>query len=340
MALFENATQPVALFSAAERGWTTERMGRGTSVGLNLRRFEPYAQQAREILRKERVRLAVAGADDDDTILAVRVCAEEFGVEAMLFGQAVRIRDLASRAGLSLQGMEIVDAPSPAAAAQMATAQVSSGNAHILMKGQVKTADFMRAVLNPETGLRTGRILSHVAAMDMPEWDRMMFITDSGINISPDLKTKVEIVQNAIDTVRGIGYQKPRVAILAAVEVVNPEMQVTTEAAAISKMAERGQIKGAFVDGPLALDVAVSGEAAAQKGVTGEVAGRADVLVTPNLESGNMLAKGMLYFGRAIMAGLVAGARKPVILNSRADTPENKAASLALAVILSSRASQ
>lgn len=307
---------------------------------MNLRRFESYARQAREILSREPLRLAVAGAEDDDTILAVRVCREEFGVEATLFGQVAKIENLAVEGGLSLRGMEVVDAPTPAAAAQMATSLVSSGKAHILMKGQVKTADFMKAVLHPETGLRTGRILSHVAAMDVPEFDRMVFVTDAGINVSPDLKTKVEIVQNAIDMARGLGYQKPRAAILAAVEVVNPEMQATTDAAAIAKMADRGQIKGAFVDGPLALDVAVSAEAAAQKGVTGEVAGRADVLVAPDLESGNILGKSMLYFGRAIMAGIVVGARKPVVMNSRADTPENKAASLALAVILSSGSKQ
>jgi phosphate butyryltransferase len=287
------------------------------------------------MLDRQKVRVAIAGADDDDTLVAAGICVREFDVSVTLFGKASKIESLAARAGAPLDRMDVVDAPSPQAAAQMATSLVSSGGADILMKGQVKTADFMRAVLNQEWGLRTGRVLSHVGALDMPRFDRMLFVTDGGINVAPDLKTKVEIVQNAIEMVRALGYTEPKVALLGAIETVNPEMQITTDAAAIAKMADRGQVKGALVDGPLALDTAVSPVAAEQKGLTGPVAGRADVLVVPNLESGNVLAKSMLYFGEAIMAGIVMGARKPIVLNSRADTAENKAASLALAVLLS-----
>ncbi|MCR4398212.1 MAG: bifunctional enoyl-CoA hydratase/phosphate acetyltransferase [Firmicutes bacterium] len=304
-------------------------------MSLSLGRFEPYAQRARAMLDRQKVRVAIAGADDDDTLVAAGICVREFDVSVTLFGKASKIESLAARAGAPLDRMDVVDAPSPQAAAQMATSLVSSGGADILMKGQVKTADFMRAVLNQEWGLRTGRVLSHVGALDMPRFDRMLFVTDGGINVAPDLKTKVEIVQNAIEMVRALGYTEPKVALLGAIETVNPEMQITTDAAAIAKMADRGQVKGALVDGPLALDTAVSPVAAEQKGLTGPVAGRADVLVVPNLESGNVLAKSMLYFGEAIMAGIVMGARKPIVLNSRADTAENKAASLALAVLLS-----
>ncbi len=304
-------------------------------MALDLRRFEPYAEKARALMATGRVRIAVAGADDDDTLLAASICVKEFGVEVSLFGNAQKVETLAAKDGVSLKGMEVIDSPSPAASAQMATSLVSSGGADVLVKGQVKTADFMKAVLNAETGLRTGRVLSHVGAFEMPGFDRLVFVTDGGINISPDLKTKVEIVENAVQVVRALGYRDPKVALLAAIETVNPDMQVTTDAAAIAKMTDRGQIKGALIDGPLALDTAVSAVAAEQKGVKGPVAGHADVLVVPNLECGNVLAKSMLYFGNAIMAGIVAGARKPVVLNSRADTPENKAASLALAVLLS-----
>ena len=303
-------------------------------MALNLGRFEPYAQKARALISAEPVRIAVAGADDDDTLLSATICANEFGVKLSLFGTGEKIRRLATQGGYCLDGMDVIDAPSGPASAGMATSLVSSGKADILMKGQVKTSDFMRAVLNAETGLRTGRTLSHVGGFDMPGFDRVLFVTDGGINVAPDLKTKIDIVQNAIEMVNGLGYREPRVACLAAVETVNPDMPITTDAAAIAKMADRGQIKGALIDGPLALDTAVSPVACEQKGVRGPVAGHADVLVVPNLECGNLMAKGMLYFGAAIMAGIVVGARKPVILNSRADTAENKAASLALAVLL------
>ncbi|MGE5485938.1 MAG: bifunctional enoyl-CoA hydratase/phosphate acetyltransferase [Ignavibacteriales bacterium] len=303
-------------------------------MALNLRRFEPYAQKARDLIAREPIRIAVAGADDDDTLLSATICAKEFGVRVSLFGNGEKIKKLAAQGGFPLDGMEITDAPSAPVAAQMATSLVSSGQADILMKGQVKTADFMKAVLNAETGLRTGRTLSHVGALDVPGFDRLVFVTDGGVNVAPDLKTKVEIVQNAIEMVRALGYREPRVACLAAVETVNPDMQVTMDAAAIAKMADRGQIKGALVDGPLALDTAISAVACEQKGVRGQVPGHADVLVVPNLECGNLLAKGMLYFANAIWGGIVMGARRPVILNSRADTPENKAVSLALAVLL------
>jgi len=304
-------------------------------MGLDLGKYNRIADEARRLASAQKLRVSVAGADDDDVLSAVRICMEEFGVEATLFGKGSTVEKLAAQVGLDVSTVEIVDAPSQGAAAQMAVSFVSSGKAHILMKGQVKTADFMKAVLNAETGLRTGRTLSHVAFFDVPSYDRLLCVTDGGVNVSPDFKTKVDIIQNAIEAARALGISLPKVALLAAVETVNPDMACTTEAAALSKMADRGQIKGAVVDGPLSLDVAISKEAARQKGVSGGVAGAADVLVVPDIESGNILGKSMLYFGGAVMAGVVAGARRPIVLNSRADTAKNKAASLAVAMLMS-----
>jgi phosphate butyryltransferase len=197
----------------------------------------------------------------------------------------------------------------------------------------VATSTFLKAVLDKEAGLRTGRLLSHVAIMEMPGYHKIFFLTDGGMCVKPDLSAKIDIINNAVDVAHKLGIEMPKVAVLAAVEVINPEMPETADAAELSKMAERGQIKGCLVDGPLALDLAVSEEAARHKKVKSPVAGDADILVVPEIAAGNILAKGFIYMGNARAAGLIAGAAKPVVMLSRADSKEQKLNSIALGVV-------
>jgi phosphate acetyltransferase len=224
--------------------------------------------------------------------------------------------------------------PHSHAAAAQAVALVRSGRAEALMKGSLHTDELMGEAVAAETGLRTARRISHVFVADVPTYPRPLLITDAAINIEPDLECKVDIVQNAIDLALIMGTVEPKVAILAAVEIVTPKMRATIDAAALCKMAERGQIRGGVLDGPLAFDNAVSIVAAKTKGILSAVAGRADILVVPDLESGNMLAKQLEYLADALLAGVVVGARVPIALTSRADTAEARAASCAIALLM------
>jgi phosphate butyryltransferase len=254
-------------------------------------------------------------------------------IRPILVGPRQAIQQAAEADGADIGGYEIVDAPDPHAAAARAVALVHEGKAQALMKGNLHTDELLREVVKADGGLRTSRRISHVFAMDVPGIDELVMITDAAINIAPDLKTKVDIVQNAIDLAHALGIPKPRVAILSAVETINMAIPSTMDAAILSKMAERGQIKGGIVDGPLAMDNAVDLEAAKTKGITSLVAGRAQVLVAPNLESGNMLAKEMTFVAQAEAAGLVLGAKVPIVLTSRADNEEARRASCVLAVL-------
>ena len=254
-------------------------------------------------------------------------------IRPILVGPVAKIRAVAEEAGLDLAGVEIQDAPHSHAAAARAVALVRGGQASLLMKGSLHTDELLHAVLDKETGLRTARRLSHVFIMDVPTYPEPLFITDAAINIVPDLKTKADIVQNVADLHRGLGLGAPRVAILSAVETVNPAIPGTLDAAALCKMADRGQITGALLDGPLAMDNAISMEAARIKGIRSEVAGRAQVLVVPDLEAGNMLAKNLTFLAGAEAAGIVLGARVPVILTSRADSVRARLASCAVAAL-------
>jgi phosphate butyryltransferase len=210
------------------------------------------------------------------------------------------------------------------------------GHADLAMKGKIETGDFLRAALDREVGLRVGRLFSHVAVFEIPGFDRLLFVTDSGVVVAPTLEQKVEIVQNAIAVAQRLGVKQPRVAILAATEMVNPKIPTTMDAANLAKMADRGQIQGGLVDGPLALDNAISPESVAIKGIKSVVAGSADILVTPDVEAGNMLAKAITYFARGKMAGVVVGAKTPLIVASRSDPHETKLISTALGVLLAS----
>ena len=243
------------------------------------------------------------------------------------------MRAAAEAAGLDIAPFELVDVPHSHAAAAKAVELVRSGRAELLMKGSLHTDELMREIVAKERGLRTERRISHVFVMDVPSYPEPLFITDAAVNIFPDLETKADICRNAIDLHLGLGLGTPRVAILSAVETVNPKIPGTIDAAALCKMADRGQIAGGLLDGPLALDNAISPEAAEIKGIRSEVAGRAQILVVPDLEAGNMLAKNLSFLAGADAAGIVLGARVPVILTSRADNVRTRMASCAVAAL-------
>jgi phosphate acetyltransferase/phosphate butyryltransferase len=258
-------------------------------------------------------------------------------ITPVLIGPRARILAVAQANGLDISDIDIEDAPHSHAAAARAVELVAQGRVEALMKGSLHTDELMAAVVASGTGLRTKRRISHCYLMQTPAYPRPFIITDAAINIAPTLDDKADIVRNAIDLAHSIGVAEPRVAILAAVETINPHMPATLDAAALCKMADRGQITGALLDGPLAFDNAVSMAAAHTKGIVSEVAGRADILVVPDLESGNMLAKQLEFMGNAASAGIVLGARVPIVLTSRADSRETRIASCAVAVLLAHR---
>ena len=270
----------------------------------------------------------------DETSLSAAVQAAELRLfTPILVGPKARILAVAKEHDLDITPFELIDTPHSHASAAQAVALVRAGKARLLMKGSLHTDELMHEVVKKDTGLRTARRLSHIFVMDVPTYKEPLFVTDAAINIDPDLLCKADIVQNAIDLHVALGLGEPRVAILSAVEQVNPKIPSTIEAAALCKMAERGQITGGVLDGPLAMDNAVSPEAAEMKGLTSPVAGRAQILVVPDLESGNMLAKNLSFLSGAQAAGIVLGARVPIILTSRADTRHSRLASCALAAL-------
>ncbi len=280
------------------------------------------------------VKVAVAHPCDQVSLESVVEAAKLRLVEPILVGPQERIREVAAQHGLDISSFEIVDAEYSQDSAAKAVELVREGRAEALMKGSLHTDEIMSAVVKRDTGLRTSRRISHCFIMDVPDHDQPLVITDAAVNIAPDLKTKVDITQNAIDLVRALGQNDVRVAVLSAMESVNPDVPSTLEAAALCKMADRGQITGAQVDGPLALDNAISPQAAAIKKITSPVAGRANVLVVPDLEAGNMLAKSLSFLAGADAAGIVLGAKVPIILTSRADEETARLASCAVAQLL------
>ena len=270
----------------------------------------------------------------DETSLRGAVEAAHLGIiTPILVGPAAKISAVAQKHGIEIARYEIVDAPHSDAAAAKAVALIHEGKGELLMKGSLHTDELMREVTSSKTGLRTARRISHVFIMDVPTHSDTLFITDAAINIFPDLDAKRDIVQNAIDLFTQVGLGTPRVAILSAVETVTSKIPSTIEAAALCKMADRGQITGGILDGPLAFDNAIDPQAAKIKGIKSEVAGRAQILVVPDLEAGNMLAKNLVYLSKADAAGLVLGARVPVVLTSRADSVRSRMASCAAAVL-------
>jgi phosphotransacetylase len=280
------------------------------------------------------VTAAVAHPCDRSSLTAAVEAAEGALIRPVLVGPEHKIRGVAEQLGLDLSPYALVHAPHSHAAAAKAVEIVRTGEAETLMKGSLHTDELMAAVVNKAAGLRTERRISHLFIMDVPTYPKPLAVTDAAINIFPDLETKVDIVQNAVDMAHALGVELPKVAILSAVETVTPKIPSTIDAAALCKMAERGQITGALLDGPLAFDNAISKEAAAIKGIQSEVAGDADILIVPDLEAGNMLAKQLSFLANADAAGIVLGARVPIILTSRADTVRARMASCAVAALL------
>lgn len=295
-----------------------------------------FAQLHGAALEKGPKRVAIAAAQERGVLLAAKDAEAQRLAECILVGDAPAIAQIADEEGLDLSHMAVIHEPNPHLAARRVMGLVSAGEADIAMKGRVETGDFLRAALDKEFGLRMGRLLSHVGVFEIPGFDRLIFVSDAGVVVAPDIAQKVEIVQNAISVARALGIEEPRVAVIAATEMVNPKIPTTLDAANLSKMAERGQIIGGWVDGPLALDNAISPEAAELKGIRGHVAGRADILIVPDIEAGNVLAKAITYFAKGKMAGIVQGGRSPLVVSSRADPHESKLVSMALGILLSS----
>ena len=281
----------------------------------------------------EPVTTAVAHPGDRTSLAGAVEAAEKGLIAPILVGPAGKIREIAATSGIHLGQVRIVDVPHSHAAAAKAVELVRQGEAELLMKGSLHSDELLGAVVAKETGLRTGRRVSHVFIMDVPTYHKVLIVTDAAINIAPTLEDKVDICQNAIDLAVSLGVAEPKVAILAAVETVNSKMPATLDAAALCKMAQRGQIKGGLLDGPLAFDNAISKEAANIKGIASAVAGDPDILLVPDLESGNMLAKQLSFLANADSAGLVLGARVPIILTSRADSVRSRIASCAVAML-------
>jgi phosphate butyryltransferase len=297
-----------------------------------LATFDEVVARAKE---RPSAKVAIAAAQDREVLEAVQM-AQEIGMgEFVLVGDEEVINPMASQTGLRLSDVEVLHEPDPRIAALRAVELVSSGQAGILMKGLIPTADFLRAVLNKEVGLRTGRLLSHVAVFKSPRYDRLIYLTDGAMVVAPTLQDKVQIIKNVVEVAHKLGNEMPKIACVAAVEVVNPDMPETVEAAALAKMSDRRQIRGCIVDGPLGLDNAVSRESAKHKGVGGPVAGRADILLAPNIVAGNVIYKTLVYFGQVETAAVVTGARAPIVLTSRSDSPEARLNSLALAIATS-----
>src|SRR5687767_7241521 len=271
----------------------------------------------------------------EETALSGAVEAAQAGlITPILVGPRKKIEEIAKGAGIDLGNLEVVDTPHSVASASQAVALVREGRAEVIMKGSLHTDELLSAVVSREGGLRTARRISHVFIMDVPTYHKVLIVTDAAINIAPTLEDKVDICQNAIDLAISLGVEKPKVAILCAVETVTSKMPATLDAAALCKMAERGQIKGGILDGPLAFDNAISTQAAEMKGIKSAVAGDPDILLAPDLESGNILAKQLTFLANADSAGMVLGAKVPVILTSRADNVRSRIASCGVAKLV------
>jgi phosphate butyryltransferase len=279
-------------------------------------------------------KIALAVAEEESALKAVKKARDEKIAEPILVGSLEKTKAIASQIGLDLAGVRLVDAPEQSQAAAETVKLVSSGQADIVMKGLLHTDVLLKAILDKEIGLRTGKLLSHVFLMEISAYHKLLILSDCAMNIAPTLEEKKGILQNAIDVALCMGLEKPKVAILGAVEEVNPKMPATLDAAILSKMADRRQIKNAIVDGPLAFDNAISRRAAEEKGIQSPVAGDADILLLPHIEAGNILYKSMSYFSGAKAAGVIMGAKAPVVLTSRADTEESKFYSIVLATLV------
>lgn len=280
-----------------------------------------------------RAKVAVAAAADKEVMEAVKLAEKEGLIIPVLIGDLEKIKQLALEIGLGLDGAELIHEPDSLKAAHRAVDAIVDGQAHFLMKGLINSSDFLRAVLRSERGLRTGRLLSHLAAFEVPEFSRLLFVTDGGMNIAPNLAQKREILENSLLYLQGIGMDLVNVVILAANEMVDSKMPVTIDARALVEMNQSGEFPGAIVEGPLALDGAVSAVALKHKGISSKINGNVDLILAPTIEVGNVLGKSMVYFAGATMAGIVLGAQVPIVLTSRSDTPRSKFMALTMAAL-------
>ena len=280
------------------------------------------------------MKIVIAAAEDGEVLEAVKQASSEGIVDAVLVGDPNKISDVAKSRNIDVSSFEVIPATNDEEAAMKAVQAVSSGKGDLLMKGFIKTSTLLKAVLNKEWGLRTGNLLSHLFLFEVPRLGKVIGLTDGGLNTYPGLQEKVAIVDNAVSCYHALGVDTPKVAALAAVEVVNPDMPCTLDAAALVQMNRRNQIKGCIIDGPLALDNALSVEAAKHKGIVSEVAGSPDILLVPDIEAGNLLGKVILFMANGAGAGVVLGAKVPVVLTSRGDTARTKALSIALGAVL------
>jgi len=297
-----------------------------------LRTFDEVLNKAKDYGPKK---MAVASAGAEDVLKAVEAARKEGLTDSILVGDKKEIIQIAEKMGINPANYEIIDKPDKTETARCAVELVRNKKASILMKGMMGTARLLQVVLDKEIGLRTNRLLSHVYTLEIKNYNRLLTMTDGAMNISPDLKQKAQIIQNAIYYAHSMGIKKPKVAVVAALELVNPDMPATIDAACLAKMSERGQIVGGIVDGPLGFDNAISKEAAEHKGIESPVSGEVDIVLVPNIESGNIFAKGLVYLAKAVPAGLLLGAKAPVVLVSRSDSAQSKLYSIALGVLMS-----
>lgn len=283
---------------------------------------------------KSGCKIVVAAAHDDNVLASLKEVYEKGYAEPILIGDKEKIFRIADDIKLDISRINIIKEMDDIQSARIAVNMINRGEAEVLMKGYLHTSELLRVVLDKEKGLRTKNVLSHIGIFEIDSYPKLLMVTDAGINISPDLKHKAEIIQNAVDVAIKLGIQKPKVAVLSAVEVVNPAMQSTVDAAALSKMAQRGQITNCIVDGPLAMDNAINLEAAQHKNIESDVVGDADILVVPNIEAGNILVKSLVFLYKARTCSILTGAKVPMVVTSRADDSISKYYSIILALAL------
>lgn len=299
-----------------------------------MRNFEEVIKFAKERGPKT---ISVACAQDKEVLMAVEMARKEGIANAILVGDIEKVKEISSELDIDVNNYELIDEKDLGEASKKAVALVSSGKAHMVMKGLVDTSIILKAVLDKEIGLRTGNVLSHVAVFDVPGYDRLFFVTDAAMNLAPDLNTKKQIIENACQIAHALDIAEPKVAALCAKEKVNEKMPDTVHAKELEEMNKRGELTGCLVGGPFALDNAVSIEAAKHKGMDHPVAGKADILLAPDIEAGNILYKSMVFFAKSKNAGVIVGAKAPIILTSRADNEETKLNSIALGVLIASK---
>ena len=280
---------------------------------------------------KSKKKIAVAAAEDQPVLEAVAAARKENIVEPILVGNKKIIEEISAKINFDLKGILIIDEKNPTQACKICVGLIRENKAQILMKGMVNTADYLRAILDKENGLRTGQLLSHIGFFELKSYHKLLALTDVAQNIAPTLEEKIEILNNAVECFHRIGIDNPKIAIVAAVETVNPKMEATIHAAILTMMNRRNQIKGCLIDGPLGFDNAISKESAEHKGIISDVSGDVDLILTPEIESGNILYKSLTYFAGATVAAIILGASVPIVLTSRSDSERSKLMSIALA---------